>query len=63
VPTHFGDDLMTGSVDTVRTIVRDGQIRRLHPPVDADFTDIAITGRDGTPLTIDPCRMLTIATA
>jgi len=54
---------MTGSVDTVRTIVRDGQIRRLHPPVDADFTDIAITGRDGTPLTIDPCRMLTIATA
>lgn len=81
--TAVGDDAMydhasfdpeTGRVETVRTVIRDGQTRtsrhfvRLPSPPefrswlqDASFHDIQITARDMSPLTTHTRRMLVIA--
>lgn len=83
--TRIGDDLMldwntfepsTGRVNTIRTVVRDGQVRtsthfiRLPAATelqqwltDAGFSNIAITGRNAAPLTLDSRRLLAISTA
>lgn len=83
--TSVGDDVMfdessfdsrIGRVNTVRTVIRDGQTRRSQhfvrlpsaPELEtwlesAGFHDVTITARDGSPLTVESRRMLTIARA
>ncbi|MEQ1702152.1 MAG: methyltransferase domain-containing protein [Ilumatobacteraceae bacterium] len=69
-------DPRMGRVNTVRTVIRDGLTRRSQHFVrlpsaseleswleGAGFHDVAITARDGSPLTFDSRRMLTIARA
>lgn len=83
--TRIGDDLMldqntfdprTGRINTVRSVVRDGQVRQSNHFVrlptatelatwleHADFHDITISARDGTPLTVESRRLLALARA
>jgi SAM-dependent methyltransferase len=69
-------DARTGRANTVRTVVRNGQTRQSRFSVrlpsateieawltSADFKDISITARDGSPLTIESRRLLAIARA
>jgi SAM-dependent methyltransferase len=69
-------DPMTGRIESDRTLVRDGIVRRFHffvrlPTVpewrrwlsDAGFSDAAFAGRTRSPLTVDSFRIVVVATA
>lgn len=69
-------DPMTGRLESVRTIVREGKVRRLRFAVrvfpftelrdwllDAGFSAVEVYSGDGGPFTLDSPRMLVVATA
>lgn len=80
---RHGDDLMldenvfdplTSRIDSVRTVVRDGEVRQsrhfVRLPtaaelrrwlIDAGFCDVAITASDGQPLTLASRRLMAVA--